>query len=125
MSRNKDKIKKWGDLAGKRVFTGPLPFDTRAQTERGLDALGVKFNYVQVDLATVGSQLESGAIDAMTHLHRLRKLAAAVARRSLARRRLGGAQSERRRDRRAEEEGLRRRRGRARRSSIATPMPTR
>jgi TRAP transporter TAXI family solute receptor len=64
--RNKDKIKKWGDLAGKRVFTGPLPFDTRAQTERGLNALGVKFNYVQVDLATVGSQLESGAIDAMT-----------------------------------------------------------
>ena len=35
--RNKDKIKKWGDLAGKRVFTGPLPFDTRAQTERALD----------------------------------------------------------------------------------------
>lgn len=64
--RNKDKIKKWGDLAGKRVFTGPLPFDTRAQTERGLNALGVKFTYVQVDLATVGSQLESGAIDAMT-----------------------------------------------------------
>ena len=35
--RNKDKIKKWGDLAGKRVFTGPLPFDTRAQTERALE----------------------------------------------------------------------------------------
>jgi len=64
--RNKDKIKKWGDLAGKRVFTGPLPFDTRAQTERGLSALGVKFTYVQVDLATVGSQLESGALDAMS-----------------------------------------------------------
>jgi TRAP-type uncharacterized transport system substrate-binding protein len=64
--RNKDKIKKWGDLAGKRVFTGPLPFDTRAQTERVLNALGVKFSYVQVDLAAVGSQLESGAIDAMS-----------------------------------------------------------
>jgi TRAP transporter TAXI family solute receptor len=64
--RNRDKIKKWGELAGKRVFTGPLPFDTRAQTERALNALGVKFNYVQVDLATVGSQLESGAIDAMS-----------------------------------------------------------
>lgn len=62
--RNNDKIKSWADLAGKRVFTGPLPFDTRAQTERGLNALGVKFNYVQVDLATAGSQLESGAIDA-------------------------------------------------------------
>ena len=64
--RNKDKIKKWADLAGKRVFTGPLPFDTRAQTERGLNALGVKFTYVQVDLATAGSQLESGALDAMS-----------------------------------------------------------
>jgi uncharacterized protein len=65
-SRNKDKIKSWADLAGKRVFTGPLPFDTRAQTERALNTLGVKFNYLQVDLATVGSQLESGAIDAMS-----------------------------------------------------------
>ncbi|HEY7242902.1 MAG TPA: TAXI family TRAP transporter solute-binding subunit [Xanthobacteraceae bacterium] len=64
--RNKDKIKKWGDLAGKRVFTGPLPFDTRAQTERALNTLGVKFTYVQVDLATAGSQLESGALDAMS-----------------------------------------------------------
>lgn len=64
-ARNKDKIKKWGDLAGKRVFTGPLPFDVRAHIERALNELGVKFNYLQVDLATVGSQLESGAIDAM------------------------------------------------------------
>ncbi|HEY1363284.1 MAG TPA: TAXI family TRAP transporter solute-binding subunit [Xanthobacteraceae bacterium] len=64
--RNKGKIGKWGDLAGKRVFTGPLPFDTRAQTERALNALGVKFTYVQVDLATAGSQLESGALDAMS-----------------------------------------------------------
>ena len=65
-SRNKDKIKSWGDLNGKRVFTGPLPFDTRAQTERALSALGVKFTYVQVDLSTVGSQLESGALDAIS-----------------------------------------------------------
>jgi TRAP transporter TAXI family solute receptor len=64
--RNKDKIKSWADLNGKRVFTGPLPFDTRAQTERALAAAGVKFTYVQVDLATVGSQLESGALDAMS-----------------------------------------------------------
>jgi uncharacterized protein len=64
-ARNKDKYKKWSDLSGKRVFTGPLPFDVRAQLERGLAAVGVKFTYVQVDLATVGSQLESGQIDAM------------------------------------------------------------
>jgi uncharacterized protein len=64
-ARNKDKIKKWGDLNGRRVFTGPLPFDVRAQIERALAALNVKFTYVQIDLAAAGSQLESGAIDAM------------------------------------------------------------
>lgn len=64
-SRNKDKIKSWGDLSGKRVYTGPLPFDVRAHLERGLNALNVKFNYLQVDLATAGAQLEKGAIDAM------------------------------------------------------------
>jgi uncharacterized protein len=64
-ARNKDKIKKWTDLEGKRVFTGPLPFDVRAQLERALAALNVKFTYVQIDLAAAGSQLESGTIDAM------------------------------------------------------------
>jgi hypothetical protein len=64
-ARNKDKYKKWGDLAGKRIFTGPLPWDVRAHLERGLAALNIKFNYVQVDLSAAGSQLESGAIDAM------------------------------------------------------------
>jgi TRAP transporter TAXI family solute receptor len=64
-ARNKDKIRKWSDLNGKRVFTGPLPFDVRAQIERALAVLDVKFTYVQIDLAAAGSQLESGAIDAM------------------------------------------------------------
>jgi TRAP-type uncharacterized transport system substrate-binding protein len=64
-SRNKDKIKKWSDLEGKRIFTGPLPWDVRAHLERGLAALGVKFNYHQIDLATAGSHLEKGTIDAM------------------------------------------------------------
>jgi hypothetical protein len=64
-SRDKDKIKKWGDLTGKRVFTGPLPFDVRAHLERGMNALGVKFQYVNVDLSAAGSQLQSGSIDAM------------------------------------------------------------
>ncbi len=62
---NKDTIRKWGDLAGKKVYTGPLPFDTRLKLERALAALGVKHIYTQVDLSTAGSQLESGAIDAM------------------------------------------------------------
>jgi TRAP-type uncharacterized transport system substrate-binding protein len=61
---NKDKYKKWGDITGKRVFTGPLPFDNRVHLERAIAALGIKFQYVQVDLSTVGSQLAQGAIDA-------------------------------------------------------------
>ena len=30
---NRDKIKKWTDLTGKKVYTGPLPFDTRLHLE--------------------------------------------------------------------------------------------
>ena len=58
-------IKSWSDLTGKRFYTGPLPFDVRAQVERALAALDVHHNYVQVDLSTAGSQLDSGSIDAM------------------------------------------------------------
>lgn len=61
--RDKDKIKSWGDLSGKQVFTGPLPWDTRAQLERGLAAVGAKHNYVEVDLATAGSLMESKRLD--------------------------------------------------------------
>ena len=61
---NKDKIKKWGDLTGKKVYTGPLPFDTRLHLENALAALGVKHVYTQVDLSTVGSQLDAGSIEA-------------------------------------------------------------
>ena len=42
---NADKIKKWGDLTGKKVYTGPLPFDTRLHLENALAALGVKHIY--------------------------------------------------------------------------------
>jgi TRAP transporter TAXI family solute receptor len=62
---DKDKIKKWGDLTGKRVYTGPLVFDNRLHLERAMAALGVKHQYIQVDLSTVGSQLASGSLDAM------------------------------------------------------------
>ena len=64
--RNKDKIKSWSDLNGKRVFTGPLPWDTRAQAERLITTLGAKHKYIQVDLSAAGSMLNSGGIDAFT-----------------------------------------------------------
>ena len=62
---NRDKIKKWTDLTGKKVYTGPLPFDTRLKLERALATVGAKHIYTQVDLSTAGSQLESGAIEGM------------------------------------------------------------
>ena len=62
---NIGKIKNWHDLAGRKVYTGPLPFDTRHQLEHALAALGVKHHYTEVSLATAGSQLASGAIEAM------------------------------------------------------------
>src|SRR3546814_14760005 len=51
---DQDKIKKWGDLNGKRIFTGPRPWDVRAQLERAYRALGIEFEYVDVDLQTAG-----------------------------------------------------------------------
>lgn len=62
-ARNKGKIKTWHDLQGKALFTGNPPWDTRAQLERAFEALGIKYEYRQVDLSTAGSLLESGRID--------------------------------------------------------------
>jgi TRAP transporter TAXI family solute receptor len=62
---NADKIKKWGDLTGKKVFTGPLPFDTRLHLENAMADVGAKHVYTQVDLSNAGSQLNSGGIEGM------------------------------------------------------------
>lgn len=62
--RDQGKIKSWADLAGKKTFTGPRPWDTRAQTERGLTALDIKHDYTEVDLSTAGSLLEAGTLQA-------------------------------------------------------------
>jgi len=63
-SRDKAKFKSWADLAGKPVFTGPLPWDVRAHLERAYGVLGVKHNYRQVDLAAAGSLLQNRGIEA-------------------------------------------------------------
>lgn len=62
-AKARDRYTQWRDLSGKKVFTGPLPWDVRAQLERGFQALGVKHEYVEVDLATVGSLLDQGRLD--------------------------------------------------------------
>jgi hypothetical protein len=58
--RDRGKIKKWGDLNGARVFTGPRPWDTRAQLERAFRTLNIKHKYLEVSIKTAGSLLESG-----------------------------------------------------------------
>jgi TRAP-type uncharacterized transport system substrate-binding protein len=62
-ARDKGKYKGWNDLAGKALFTGNPPWDTRAQLERAFEALGIKYQYRQVDLSAAGSLLESGRIE--------------------------------------------------------------
>lgn len=62
-ARERGKYKNWGDLTGKAIFTGNPPWDTRAQLERAFEALGVKYQYRQVDLSAAGSLLQSGSID--------------------------------------------------------------
>jgi uncharacterized protein len=62
-AKHKDKFKRWADLSGKPIFTGPLPWDVRAHLERAYTVLGVKHQYRQVDIAAVGSLLQSGSIE--------------------------------------------------------------
>jgi uncharacterized protein len=59
-----DEVREWRDLTGRRVFTGPRPWDTRANLERSMAVVGVGHEYVELDLGIVGSQLEGGQIDA-------------------------------------------------------------
>ncbi|MGH8622908.1 MAG: TAXI family TRAP transporter solute-binding subunit, partial [Burkholderiales bacterium] len=62
-ARDKGKYKSWQDLTGKALFTGMPPWDTRAQIERAFEAIGVKYQYRQVDLSAAGSLLQGGGID--------------------------------------------------------------
>ena len=64
--RDSAKITSWGQLDGQRFFTGPRPWDTRAQMERALEALGIKHDYIEVDIQAAGSLLEQGNFTAYT-----------------------------------------------------------
>lgn len=64
LAKDQGKYKQWRDLSGQPVFTGPLPWDVRAHLERGFTALGIKHEYREMDLSSVGSQLEAGKIKA-------------------------------------------------------------
>ncbi|MDO8956399.1 MAG: TAXI family TRAP transporter solute-binding subunit [Deltaproteobacteria bacterium] len=64
LAKDKGKYKQWRDLSGQPIFTGPLPWDVRAHLERAFKALGMNFVYREMDLSSVGSQLEAGNIKA-------------------------------------------------------------
>lgn len=61
-ARDVDRFTEWRDLSGERVFTGPLPWDVRANLERAMATVGVEHEYVELDLGVVGSALEGGDI---------------------------------------------------------------
>ncbi|MGH8794242.1 MAG: TAXI family TRAP transporter solute-binding subunit [Stackebrandtia sp.] len=59
-----DSVTGWGDLADRPVFTGPPPWDVRANLERAMDAVDVGHSYVELDTDVVGSSLDGGDVDA-------------------------------------------------------------
>ena len=63
--RDVGKIKSWRDLSGKRVFTGPRPWDVRAHLERALRAAGVDFEYLEVGTEAAGTLLDAGRYSGM------------------------------------------------------------
>jgi TRAP-type uncharacterized transport system substrate-binding protein len=63
--RDAEDITSWGDLTGQSVFTGPPPWDVRANLERAMGELGVEHSYVEVDTDVAGSTLEGGDIAAI------------------------------------------------------------
>jgi uncharacterized protein len=63
-ARDIEEVNEWRDLSGMRVFTGPLPWDVRANLERAMNALGIEHEYVDIDLGLVASSLDAGDIRA-------------------------------------------------------------
>ncbi len=59
-----DRYTAWRDLADRPVFTGPAPWDVRAQLERALGTLEVGHRYRELDTGLAGSELSRGGIDA-------------------------------------------------------------
>lgn len=62
--RDADTFTSWGDLGGEPVFTGPAPWDVRANLERTMAEVDVGHEYVEVDTGVAGSSLEGGEISA-------------------------------------------------------------
>ena len=63
-ARDHDSYDGWRDLSGSPVFTGPAPWDVRAQLERAMNTLEVGHEYRELDLGLAGASLDDGTIDA-------------------------------------------------------------
>lgn len=63
--RDAETYSSWADLSGEPVFTGPAPWDVRANLERAMEELNVGHNYVEVDTGVAGSTLDGGEISAL------------------------------------------------------------
>jgi hypothetical protein len=63
--RDADKYTSWADLSGEAVFTGPAPWDVRANLERAMNEIGVGHEYVELDVGVAGSSLDGGEISGL------------------------------------------------------------
>jgi uncharacterized protein len=61
---DRDRYSGWSDLSGQQVFTGPAPWDVRAQLERAMRTVEAGHHYVELDLGLVASSLAERNIDA-------------------------------------------------------------
>ena len=55
----------WSDLDGARIFTLPLAWDVGVALRSALDALGINYEHVELDLEAVATSLERGDIEAI------------------------------------------------------------
>ncbi|MEM2227159.1 MAG: TAXI family TRAP transporter solute-binding subunit [Candidatus Bathyarchaeia archaeon] len=56
--------KRWGDLDGKKIFSGRPAWDVTFNLKRCLTALGIKFQHVEIDTKMMALALEKGDIEA-------------------------------------------------------------
>lgn len=57
-----NQFKCWSDFNGKKIFTLPMAWDVGTALRLGLDALGVKYEHVELDLDAVATALQRGEI---------------------------------------------------------------
>jgi len=57
-----DRYKCWSDLDGAKIFTLPLAWDVGVALRNALDALGINYEHVELDLDAVATALQRGDV---------------------------------------------------------------